>query len=66
MAVDELAHRVALVTGASGGIGRQLSLRLAGAGAALAVHYGANREAAERALSQVRVQSDMRCVEATR
>jgi len=54
MAVDELAHRVALVTGASGGIGRQLSLRLAGDGAAVAVHYGANREAAERVVETIR------------
>ncbi len=55
MAVDELAHRVALVTGASGGIGRQLSLRLADAGVAVAVHYGANREAAERVVETIRV-----------
>ena len=54
MAVEELAHRVALVTGASGGIGSHLSLRLAGAGAGVAVHYGANREAAERVVETIR------------
>ena len=54
MAVEELAHRVALVTGASGGIGSHLSLRLAGARAGVAVHYGANREAAERVVETIR------------
>ena len=42
------------MTGASGGIGAQLSLRLAGAGAALAVHYGSNRDAAERVVETIR------------
>jgi len=54
MAVEELAHRVALVTGASGGIGSHLSLRLARAGAGVAVHYGANREAAGRVVETIR------------
>jgi 3-oxoacyl-[acyl-carrier protein] reductase len=54
MAADDIAHRVALVTGASGGIGAQLSLRLAGAGAAVAVHYGSNRDAAERVVETIR------------
>jgi 3-oxoacyl-[acyl-carrier protein] reductase len=39
--------RVALVTGGSGGIGKALSARLAVDGAAVAVHYAANREPAE-------------------
>ena len=39
--------RVALVTGGSGGIGAALCVRLAEAGAKVAVHYGANRAAAE-------------------
>ena len=38
--------RVALVTGASGGIGRAIALGLAGAGASVAVHYGAGARAA--------------------
>jgi 3-oxoacyl-[acyl-carrier protein] reductase len=37
---DALARRVALATGASGGIGSAVALRLAGAGAAVAVAYG--------------------------
>jgi 3-oxoacyl-[acyl-carrier protein] reductase len=53
MAVDELTGRVALVTGGSGGIGSELSLRLAQAGAAVAVHYSSNREAAERVAEEI-------------
>jgi 3-oxoacyl-[acyl-carrier protein] reductase len=47
------AGRVALVTGASGGIGAELSARLAAAGAAVGVHYAANREAAERVAATI-------------
>jgi 3-oxoacyl-[acyl-carrier protein] reductase len=39
--------RIALVTGASGGIGRRIAERLAGAGAAVALHYASHAEAAE-------------------
>jgi 3-oxoacyl-[acyl-carrier protein] reductase len=44
------AGRIALVTGASGGIGAELSRRLAEAGAAVALHYASN-EAAARGLA---------------
>ena len=50
---DQFAGRVALVTGGSGGIGAELSVGLAGAGAAVAVHYAANREAAERVVARI-------------
>jgi 3-oxoacyl-[acyl-carrier protein] reductase len=53
MSLEQLAHRVALVTGGSGGIGRELSLRLADVGAIVGVHYQSNREAAERVVAQV-------------
>ncbi|MFI6278503.1 SDR family NAD(P)-dependent oxidoreductase [Streptomyces sp. NPDC050988] len=41
-----LDGQVALVTGASGGIGRGIALRFAAAGAAVAVHFRTNAEAA--------------------
>jgi 3-oxoacyl-[acyl-carrier protein] reductase len=48
MTQEDFTGRVALVTGGSGGIGAELCARLAAAGAAVAVHYASNREAAER------------------
>lgn len=42
-----LSQRVALVTGASGGIGRAIATRLAGAGARIVVHYHRNEAAGE-------------------
>lgn len=53
MSGEDLAQRVALVTGGSGGIGAEFSLRLAGAGAAVGVHYRTNREAAERVVGKI-------------
>jgi len=48
-----LAGRVALVTGASGGIGAQLSLRLAGAGAAVALHYASSPGSAQETAESI-------------
>jgi 3-oxoacyl-[acyl-carrier protein] reductase len=45
--------RVALVTGGSGGIGAALCARLAESGAAVAVHYVANRASAERVAREI-------------
>lgn len=53
VAGGEFAGKVALVTGASGGIGAALCGRLAGEGAAVAVHYAGNRDAAERIAGDV-------------
>jgi 3-oxoacyl-[acyl-carrier protein] reductase len=39
-------QRVAVVTGGSGGIGRQVAIRLAAAGMAVAVHYSGNKDRA--------------------
>ncbi len=60
MADDPLARRVALVTGASGGIGSAVARRLAGAGAAVALAYardasGADELARELAAGGARV-----------
>jgi len=54
MANDEFGGRVALVTGGSRGIGRAICLRLAKAGAWVAINYSASAEAAEETLRQVK------------
>lgn len=48
-----LRGRVALVTGASGGIGQALVRRLAAGGAAVALGYGGNAEPAERLAAEI-------------
>jgi 3-oxoacyl-[acyl-carrier protein] reductase len=53
MAREKFSGRVALVTGGSGGIGGELSTRLAEAGATVAVHYAGNRESAERVAAAI-------------
>ena len=49
----ELSGKVALVTGSSRGIGREISRVLAAKGARVAVHYRADREAAQKTLASL-------------
>ena len=53
MREHDFSQRVALVTGGSGGIGSELSLRLADAGAGVAVHYSTDRRAAESVVAAI-------------
>ncbi|GAA2974733.1 SDR family oxidoreductase [Microbacterium terrae] len=47
------ADRVAIVTGGSGGIGRDCSLRLAADGIAVVVHYSANQDRAQQTVRDI-------------
>ncbi len=49
----DLSGRVALVTGASRGIGAAIAAMLAGAGARVALHYGRSREAAREVAARI-------------
>jgi NAD(P)-dependent dehydrogenase (short-subunit alcohol dehydrogenase family) len=49
----DLAGKTALVTGASIGIGRAIALRLANAGARVAVHYNTHRGSAEDTVAEI-------------
>jgi 3-oxoacyl-[acyl-carrier protein] reductase len=52
----DLGGRTALVTGASRGLGRAIALRLAAAGAAVAVNYRERAEAAEAVVREIEAQ----------
>jgi 3-oxoacyl-[acyl-carrier protein] reductase len=49
----EILRKVALVTGSSRGIGREIARELAAKGARVAVHYRADREAAQETLASL-------------
>ena len=51
--VIDLSHKVALVTGASRGIGRAIAIEMASAGAKVALHYNNNFSKAEETLAQL-------------
>ena len=54
--MGELTNRVALVTGASRGIGRAIALALAGAGADVAVNYRDRERQAAEVVDAIRAQ----------
>jgi 3-oxoacyl-[acyl-carrier protein] reductase len=51
--MSKLKGKIALVTGASRGIGRSIAWRLAQEGAMVAIHYGKNKEAAKELVSDI-------------
>lgn len=57
----DLGGRVALVTGASRGIGAETAVLLASKGARVAVHYGRSREAAEEVAARIRSAGGPEC-----
>ena len=52
--MGRLEGRVAIVTGASGALGRAIATALAAEDAAVIVHYGSNRDAAEAVVDAIR------------
>lgn len=54
MSEKRLAGKVALVTGAGRGMGREIALRLANDGATLVAHYGSSREGALSLVETIR------------
>jgi 3-oxoacyl-[acyl-carrier protein] reductase len=52
--MSNLTEKIVLVTGASGGIGSAISLRLAKAGATVIVHYAGRKEPADKVVEDIK------------
>jgi len=58
----DLKDKVALVTGASQGLGKAMSLQLAAEGASVVVNYRRSREKAEAAIREIKEKHDIEAV----
>lgn len=56
--MKNLDGKVALVTGASRGIGRAIAMRLANDGALVAIHYGRNKQAADETIRRLNLMKE--------
>jgi 3-oxoacyl-[acyl-carrier protein] reductase len=60
--LDRIDGRVALVTGSSRGLGKEIALELARRGARVAMNYANSRDAAERAYAELRAATPQACL----